>query len=258
MLQFTQNNFTSANDTIQKVLSKAPDHMPSILLAGAVEVNLGSFKLAEQHLNAYLNNNPENAYARKLLAQAQLRSAQPASAGATLEPLLRGGAGDAQTLALAGESSLRAQDFAKASQYFEKATALEPNQPALRTSLGLAMLAQGKQEQGVDELEKATRLDPKSQQAGVALVRSELALKHYDKAAAAAKAVIAAHPDSAELRNLEGGVYMSKGDMAAARASFEKAASLKTDLFGPVMNLAQIDVAEKKPDAAKARMIAFC
>lgn len=257
LLDFTQNNYKAANDNIQKVLSKAPEHMPSILLAGATEINLGSFKLAEQHLTAYLNSNPDNVYARKLLAQTQLRSAQPGNAGATLEPLLKGGAGDAQTLALAGESSLRAQDFVKASQYFEKATALEPNQPALRTSLGLSMLAQGKQDQGVDELEKATKLDPKSEQAGVALVRSEMALKHYDKAAAAAKAVIAAHPDSAELRNLEGGVYMSKGDMTAARASFEKAISLKAEMFGPVMNLAQIDVAEKKPDAAKARMVAF-
>ncbi len=257
LLEFTQNNYTAANDSIQKVLSKAPDHMPSVLLAGAIELNLGSFKLAEQHLSAYVNNYPENAYARKLLAQTQLRSSQPASAGETLAPLLKAGANDAQTLALAGESSLRSQDFAKASQYFEQAAVLEPNQPNLRTSLGLSMLAQGKQEQGVEELEKATKLDPKSEQAGVALARSELALKHYDKALAAIKPVIAAHPDSADLRNLEGGIYMSKGDLVAARASFDKAASMKTDLFGPVMNLAQIDVVEKKPEAAKARMVAF-
>ncbi|MFL6709303.1 MAG: XrtA/PEP-CTERM system TPR-repeat protein PrsT, partial [Massilia sp.] len=257
LLDFTQNNYAAANDSIQKVLSKAPDHMPSVLLAGAIELNLNSYKLAEQHLSAYVNAFPDNAYARKLLAQTQLRSAQPGSAGETLAPLLKSSANDAQTLAMAGESSLRSQDFVKASQYFEKATALEPNQAGLRTSLGLSMLAQGKQEQGVEELEKATKLDPKSEQAGVALVRSELALKHYDKALAAIKPVIAAHPDSADLRNLEGGIYMSKKDLVAARASFDKAASMKSDMFGPVMNLAQIDVVEKKPEAAKARMVAF-
>ena len=257
VLDFSQNNYSAANDSIQKVLSKAPEHMPSMLLAGAIEINLGSYKVAEQHLDAYLSANPNNLYARKLLAQTQLRLSQPQSAGATLAPVMKDAAGDAQILALAGESSLRSQDFAKASQYFEKASALEPNAAGLRTSLGLSKLAQGKQEEGVGELEKATALDPKSEQAGVALVRSEFALKHYDKALAAAKSVIAAHPNSAELRNLEGGVYVAKGDGTAARASFEKAASLKPDLFDPVMNLAKLDVADKKPDAAKTRLVAF-
>lgn len=257
VLEFSQNNYTAANESIQKVLSKTPEHLPSLLLAGAIELNLGSFQLAEQHLSGYLSAMPDSVYARKLLAQTQLRSAQPGSAGATLAPLLQSGSGDAQIMALAGESSLRSQDFAKATQYFEKATALEPNAAGLRTSLGLSMLAQGNQEQGVSELEKATALDPKSEQAGVALVRSELALKHFDKALAAAKALVAAHPDNAELYNLQGATYQAKGDAAAARTSFEKASSLKPDLFGPVMNLARLDVEQKKPDAAKARLLAF-
>lgn len=257
VLDFSQNNYTAANDSVLKVLSKAPDHMPSILLAGAIELNLGSYKLAEQHLSSYVSANPSNVYARKLLAQTQLRSAQPASAGTTLAPLLQSDSGDAQVMALAGESSLRAQDFGKATQYFEKATVLAPQASALRTSLGLSMLAQGNQEQGVSELEKAIALDPKSEPAGVALVRSELALRHYDKALAAAKAVVAAHPENADLRNLEGGAYLAKGDSAAARASFEKAASMKPDLFSPVINLAKLDVADKKPDLAKARLVAF-
>ena len=256
VLDFSQNNYSAANDNIQKVLSKAPDHMPSMLLAGAIELNLGSYKLAEQHLSAYLSSNPGNLYARKLLAQTQLRSAQPESAGATLAPALTSSA-DAQVLAMAGESSLRSQDFAKATQYFEKATVLEPQAASLRTSLGLAKLAQGNKDEGLGELEKATVLDPKSAQSGIALVRTEMALKHFDKALAAVKNVIAAHPEDAELRNLEGSAYLAMGDLPAARASFEKAASLKPDLFTPVMNLARLDVSEKKPEAAKARLIAF-
>ncbi|MDB5960845.1 MAG: prsT [Massilia sp.] len=257
VLDFSQNNYAAANDNIQKVLSKAPEHMPSLLLAGAVELNMGSFKQAEQHLNAYLSTYPNNAYARKLLAQTQLRLAEPDSAGRTLAPLLAGGGNDAQVMALAGESSLRTREFDKATQYFEKATTLQPEVASLRTSLGLSMLAQGNREKGVEELEKATSLDPKSEQAGTTLVRAEMALRHYDKALVAVKALIAAHPDNAEFRNLEGGVYLGTNNLAAARASFEKAASLKADLFGPVMNLAQLDVKDGKPEAAKKRLTAF-
>ncbi|WP_426116238.1 XrtA/PEP-CTERM system TPR-repeat protein PrsT [Massilia sp. PWRC2] len=257
LLDFSQGKYPAANESIQKVLSKAPTHLPSMLLAGAIELNLGSYKLAEQHLTSYLNGNPGNDYARKLLAQTQLRSAQPDSAGATLAPLLKNGGSDAQTLALAGESALRSRDYGKATEYLEKAAALEPTSSSLRTSLGLSKLAQGNSSDGISELEKASALDPKSEQASVALVRSELQLKNYDKALVAVKAALVAHPDSVNLRTLEGGTYLSKRDLVAARVSFDKAATGHPAQFGPVMSLAQIDVAEKKPDAARARLLAY-
>lgn len=257
VLDFSQQNFSAANDNVQKVLSKAPEHMPAILLAGAVELNMGSYKIAEQHLSAYLASNPNNLYARKLLVQTQLRSQQVDSAEATLAPVLQKNADDATVMALAGETSLRSKDFAKATQYFEQAAAIDPNASSLRTSLGLSMLAQGNEERGLAELQKGAALDPKSEVAGVALVRSELTLKHYDKALAAAKAVIAANPKNPELYNLEGATYILKGDGASARASFEKAASIQPDLFSAVMNLVRLDLNERKPDAAKARLVAF-
>jgi putative PEP-CTERM system TPR-repeat lipoprotein len=239
------------------VLKAAPEHMPTILLAGAVELNLGALKQAEQHVKKYLEKFPDNTYARKLLAQIQLKSAQPGDAVATLAPLMKDGSQDTQMLALAGESSLQTRDFAKASRYFEKASTLAPNTAALHTSLGLSRLGEGDQEKGISELERATAMDPKSESAGVALVRIELGLKHYDKALVAVKALVAAQPGKAEVRNLEGGVYMAKGDRAAARASFEKAVSLQPDLFGAVLNLAQLDMDDKKPDAARQRLLAF-
>lgn len=257
LLDFTQGKFAAARESVQKVLGAAPEHLPTVLLAGAVELNLGSLEQAQQHLKKYLLKFPQHVYARKLLAQAQLKSAAPADAVATLAPLLKDGTQDAQLLALAGESSMQTRDFGKAGQYFEKAAGLAPNAASLHTSLGLSKLGQGDQEQAIGELERATALDPKSEQAGVALVRTELALKHYDKALSAVKALVAAKPDSAGARNLEGGVYMAKGNRAAARVSFEKALSLQPTLFSAALNLAQMDMEDKKPDAAKQRMVAF-
>lgn len=257
LLDFTQGRFAQANEALQKVLRASPEHMPTILLAGAVELNLGTLQQAEQHLRKYLEKNPDNAYARKLLAQAQLKGAQPVDAVATLAPLLKNGAQDPHLLALAGESSMQTRDFKKASEYFAQASVLEPKMAALHTSLGLSKFGQGDQEAAVSELERATALDPNSERAGVALVRTELTLKHYDKALAAAQALVAAHPDDPLLRNLEGGVYMSKGDRAAARASFGKATALKPTFFPPVMNLAQMDMEDKQPEAAKKRLLAF-
>ncbi|MDB5976219.1 MAG: prsT [Nevskia sp.] len=257
VLDFARGNYAAANDSLLKVLKSAPEHMPAILLAGAVDLNLGSLKQAEQHLKKYLEAFPDNAYARKLLAQVQIQNSQPAAAVATLSPIMKAGAQDVQVLTMAGQSSMQVQDFAKASQYFEQATAMAPNKAPLHTSLGVARIQQGDHAEGIIELERATALDPKSEPAGIVLVRTELSLKHYDKALAAAKALVAAQPANADLRILEGSVHLAKGDLAAARASFEKAASLQPNQFDPVMNLARMEVAANQPDAAKQRLAAF-
>ena len=257
LLDFTQGKFAAAQESLLKVLRVAPDHLPTILLSGAVELNLGALQQAEKHFRKYLVKFPDNAYAHKLLAETLLKGKQPADAVLALAPLLKADTKDMQLLALAGESAMQLGDFAKASQYFEKASALAPTIAGLHSSLGLSLLGQGEPVKAISELERAIALDPKSEAFAVALVKAELGLKHADKALLAVKAVIAAHPQSAALRNLEGGVYMSQNDRVAARASFDKAVSLEPDMFAAVANLARMDVEDKKPDAAKQRLTAF-
>ncbi len=256
-LNAAQGKFAPARDSIQKVLAVAPEHMPSLLLAGMIELNLGNTVAAEQYLKKYVDNSPENTYARTLLAQAVLRNARPADASAILNPMLKAGAKDPQLLALAGESSLQGKDFGKAAAYFEKASALKPDSAALHTSLALSKLNMGDSNQAIAELEIAFGLDPKSPRAGVALVQAEMGLQHYDKAMAAVQKLEQAQPDNPEVYNLKGGVYLAKGDLPNARANFEKAAALKSDYFAPIMNLTGVDKREGKLDAAKKRYEAF-
>jgi putative PEP-CTERM system TPR-repeat lipoprotein len=257
MLDFTQGKFNAAQESVQKVLRSAPDHLPSILLAGAVELNLGATQQAEQHLRKYLEANPENVYARKLLAQVLLKGAQPGDALAALAPALKGPTDDAQLLALAGESYMQVREFDKASAYFEKAAALAPKAAIVHTSLGLSRLNQGEHDKAVSELQLATELDPKSTSAGFALVQAQLSLKQYDKALATVRKLEQAQPESAPVQNLKGGVYLSKGDIAAARAAFDKAVALQPSYFTAVTNLVRLDLDDKKPDAAKARFATF-
>ncbi|QJD99873.1 PEP-CTERM system TPR-repeat protein PrsT [Massilia forsythiae] len=253
LYEFAQGKYAASQDALQKVLKSAPDHMPSVLLAGASELNLGATQQAEQHLRRYLEANPNDVYARKLLAQTLLKRAQPADAAAALAPVLNESTQDPQLLALAGESYMQVRDFGKASAYLEKASTLAPKAAAVRTSLGLSKLAQGDQARGLSELELATALDPKSTQAAVALVQTEMQLKHFDKALAAVQSLEKQQPDNPQVQNLKGGVYMIKGDPANARAAFEKAVALQPTFLPAVTNLARLDLQDKKPDAAKGR-----
>jgi len=253
LYEFTQGKFSAAQEALQRVLKVAPDHMPSVLLAGASELYLGSTQQAEQHLRKYLEAAPNDVYARKLLAQVLLKNAQPADAAATLAPALKSAADDPQLLALAGESYMQVRDFNKAGSYFEKAAELAPKAAALRTSLGLSKLARGDQSGGLNDLEMATALDPKSSRATMALVQTEMSLKHFDKALAAVDALIKQEPNNPQVYNLKGAVNMVKGDVPAARAALEKAVALQPTFAPAVKNLARLDLVEKKPEAAKQR-----
>jgi putative PEP-CTERM system TPR-repeat lipoprotein len=257
LLDFTQGKSAAAQESLQKVLRAAPEHLPTILLSGAVELQLGSIQQAQQHLKKYLEAVPGNLYARKLLAQALLKGAQPADAVAALAPALKTESRDPQLLALAGQSYLQAKDFNKASAYFEQASLLAPDVAMLHTSLGLSKLGQGDSATAVSELERGATLDAKTPDAGIALIRAELGLKHLDKALAAALALEKQQPDNLLLHNLKGGIYMAKGDSANARLSFERAVALQPSYFPAVANLARLDVRDKQPDAAKKRFEAL-
>ena len=255
LLDFRQGKHAAALESLQTILRAAPEHMPSVLLAGAVQLALGSMPQAEQHLKKYLEKDPGNLYARKLMVSTLLKSRRTKDAIDALSPALKvAQQDDTQLFALAGETYLQAGDYTKATEYFTKASALAPKAAELHTALGLSKLALGENDRAVAEMETAAALDTKSPKAGVLLVMTHLRLKEYDKALAAAKTLEKEQPDNPLTHNLKGAAYLGKNDSAAARASFEKALSIQPTNFPAVMNLVQLDLQDKKPEAAKKRL----
>lgn len=257
LLDFSQQKPAAALESLQQILSKSPEHLPSVLLAGAVQIALGSMPQAEQHLKHYLEKDPGNAYARKLLASILLKNRETKRALDVLTPALKNVKEDPQLFALAGEAYMQAGDFAKATEYFEKASDIAPKSAVLHTALSMSRLGQGESARAISELETATKLDPKSPHAGILLVMTHLRLKEFDKALAAIKALEKENPDNPLIQNLKGGIYLGKKDVGNARASFEKALAIEPTYFPATVNLAQLDLQDKKPDIARKRFQAI-
>lgn len=257
LLEFTEEKHQAALESIQQALRFAPEHMPSILLAGAIHFALGSMEQAEQNFKKYLERNPDNLYARKMLAGVMLKSGQTTRALEVLEPALNSGVKDAQLWLLAGETYLNARNPAKATEYFQKADALTPGISAVHTALGMSKLAQGANAEAVAELEKAVKGTGATSQASIMLITTHLRNNDLDKALAAAKAMEKGEPKNPLAHNLLGTVYQSKGDKVNARASFDKALALDAVNFSAITSLSQLDLTENKADAAKKRLEAF-
>jgi putative PEP-CTERM system TPR-repeat lipoprotein len=261
LLDFSRGRFQAAHDALLKVLRVAPEHMPSVLLAGVVNLKLGSYYLAEHHFRHYLERNPDNVYARKMLATALLGSGHGEEAVAALEPALKnpqsGAQKDAHLLALAGESFMRTRDFSQATELFEKASALDPASSSLRTSLGLSRLEKGDTAQALRELRVASEMDHESIDAAVALIRTELRLQHVDAAAQAVQALEKAQPNTAVVHELKGLVAIARRDPVAARASLQRALTLDPAYFAAAADLAQLALDDKKPALARQQMLDF-
>ncbi len=257
ILEFRQGKLPAALASVQQVLKTAPDHMPSILLAGAIQSALGSTQQAEQHFKKYLERNPGNAYASRLLTTTLLKNGDSQQALKTLMPLLEAGTNDPQLLALAGEAYMQTRDFSKASEYFEKASVVAPNVAGLKMSLGMSRLAQGDDARGIAELEQAADLDPKSMSASVVLIMAHMQRSEFDQALAAVNKLEKAQPANPLLLNLKGGVLLAKKDIEGAKTSFQKAVTLDPHYFPAMANLAKMDLFEKKTDAAKKRLQSF-
>lgn len=253
LIEFQQKNFTAARDMLQEILKAAPNHPPSMTLFAATAIELGSFGQAEQHLLPVLQRYPENAVARRLLATAQMKTGQHEKALETLKPLLAEPQPEPFILSMAGEIHLQLKQPAKSAEFFERAAKASPQNAQVRTRLALSRLAMGHTEQALSDLNTASGLESDKGHADVMLIMTHMTNKAWDQALKAIDSLEKKQPSIPLSHNLRGAVYLSKGDRARARQSFEKALSMDAGYFPAAMNMAQLDIKDKNPGAARKR-----
>lgn len=254
LLEYREDKMPAAQDHLAMVLRAAPDHLPSNLLMGAVLRKRASYAQAEQHLRKFLESNPGNPYASKLLASTLMSSGPPEAALAIVEPLFDSQQQDAEMMSLAGELYMRLRRYDKSAAYFERASRLSPQTPMLHAALAMSHMGLGDNERAVAEMEQAAGLDAKSSRVATLLVLTQLRNREYDKALASALRLETQAPHNPMVQNLKGGVLLLKGDTAAARAAFERALAIDP-LYVPALdNLTGLDLKNKQPEAARKRM----
>ncbi|WP_322400580.1 XrtA/PEP-CTERM system TPR-repeat protein PrsT [Massilia luteola] len=257
LLDYSTDKPDAARDVLYKVLKAVPDHMPSVLLAGAVDLRLGSYYQSEQYFRRYLERNPANVYARKMLAQALIGSGHADDARAVLEPMLDARQLDAQVLGLAADADMQSHRFSQAAELFARASALDTASASLRTGLGLSRLGEGATDDAVRQLQAATTLDKNSLEAGEALVQANLRLGRRDAALDAALALERTQPGKPLVHALKGQVLAAQGKPDAARASFERALALDPSYYRAAAGLSQLALDAQRPDEARRILVAF-
>ncbi len=253
-MDFRKNNLEAAREGVDEVLRQIPNHLLADLLAGNIHLRLNDHVRARQHLERVVARAPGHALARRSLAASYLATGDAARARETLDPLLGAEVQEVATMSLAGQIYLASGDFERASDYFAQVSAANPEDVRARTSLGLARMAGGESEAAFADLEAAAALDETAAQPDVVLILSHLRAGEFDKALSAHEQLARKLPDHPQTHNLKGGILLAMGDQPGARAAFEKALEAAPGFLSAVVNLARIDLAENRPEDAKARL----
>ena len=253
-----KDDVAKAREMAQQVLKRAPEHVPSLVLAGAIELQARQAATAEGYLRKAVAIAPKHEGARRMLVRTYLGANQPTKALESLQPLLASGTPtDPQLLLLAGETYLANGEHKQAAVYYAAATDSKPQEAFARTRLGQIALAKGDADAGVRELEAASALDNAPMQADVALILGHVKNKELNRALQAAIAFAKKYPTNPLAQQLLGAVHVARNDPSAARAAFTKAVELSPTYLPAVLNLARLDIAEKKPADARKRLEAL-
>jgi Flp pilus assembly protein TadD len=128
-----------------------------------------------------------------------------------------------------------------------------PKDPRAPYFTGIALLAQGKQDDARKAFENAITLAPGYVEPVVQLVRLDLAQNKPEAALARVQRQIAAAPTSGSLQYLLGKTQETRKDLGAAEAAYLKAIELQPDLRGPYNDLVRLYAVSGRYDQALAK-----
>ena len=253
VIQFKRGKLGDAKNSFETVLKAVPGNPSALFWLGLTNLSLNNYEQAAKQFSQFLQTAPNAVDVQALLALAQARQGRKKEAAEVLELSRKLNVADPQSLAVLGQARMAIGDVDLATAYLKKAVAEKPQAANFRVGLAASLLEYGDRPQAIAQLEKAVELDPGMITADLLLIRSYLENKQFDKALTEIAALEKKEPKNPTVLNLKGAAYVGKGDYASARAAFEQAFALEPPSVGAAMNLAQLDLKEKNPEAARKR-----
>lgn len=248
-----RNDHRQAKDLAQQVLKVLPNSVVGLQLAGGSMIELGEFSQAEALLAKAVYVAPNSVGARVLLARAFLRQGRAPRALETLRPLLQGATPDLDALLLAAEARLMEGQVAEAEQLFSAAKKARPADQRPALALARVRLSQGDSASAIEELRRLAE-SGQDGQAEQALFSAYLRQGDVGRALSAADAMVAKMPQRALPHLLKAQALRLEKKPQEMRASLEKALELEPNFFPALSALTMMDLAQKKPDVAVARL----
>jgi cellulose synthase operon protein C len=245
-----QQQFAAADRIFDRISSAFPAFWSGYYLQGATKLALGQYAQAETILGKYLSRVPNDMRAARLIASAALQQRGAARAIEYLKPLVDKVPADAATLSVLGNAYMADGKPDLALQQFEKAAALDPDNPSIKTRVAISEIDTGQGQQGLAALEQVFATEAGAAVAGPTLVLTELRARHLEKAAQVADSLIKRDAKNPVYHTLLGVVRVAQRDYPEAENAFRAALAIDPEFPAATRDLAQLYTATGRRDEA--------
>ena len=169
-----------------------------------------------------------------------MRQRAPSRAIDYLKPLVDNSTADAATLTLLGNAYMADGKPELALQQFEKAAALDPENPTIKARVAISEIGTGRDDQGLAQLEQLFTTESGAPIAGPTLVLADLRAGRVDKAAEAAASLVQRDAGNPLYLTLLGEVRAAQHDYAAAETAFHEALAHNPGFTAATRDLARL------------------
>ena len=256
VVQFKQGKLADAQASFETALKTHPNYLPAVAWLGYTNLARKNYEQAATQFAKYTRNAPD-ARVQALLGLAQANLGRGEEAEETLKALRKLDIVDPQSLVVLAQAHMTLGETDLAATYMAKAVDQNPEAANLRVGLASTLSKKGERAQAIAQLENAIQLDPGMVDADVLLIQNLIREKQFDKALQAVESLEKKQPKNPTSFILKGTIYLARNDFANARKSLEQALGLDPTSFAATLSLAQLDVVEKNPEAARQRFQAI-
>lgn len=253
LIRQRDGDMPGAKELLLQLLRGAPDNPALLIAAGEVENALGNPAMAEGYFNRALARSRDIRGAEEGLVITYLRTRRAPLALTQIEALLRRYPRDSRLAALAGEVYLANNKLPEATRAFERAVSLAGDNQFARARLTLSYLAMGNESRAEQALEALRQSNPTGNQADLMRIDTHLRKREYAQALRAIDGMEKRLGPSAMSNTIRGIAFSAKGDLPAARKSYEAALAAEKDYAPAAFQLASLDTADGDRDAARKR-----
>ncbi|PVV20418.1 MAG: hypothetical protein B6D78_10855 [gamma proteobacterium symbiont of Ctena orbiculata] len=152
LYKYLNKDYESAVTKLSRAHSAMPNHLPTVLLLGALHFFENNLEQANILLTRYVNQVPTHLQARKLLGEIKLQLDKPREVLALLES----GAvdsNDEQILTMIGRAASQSGEYKRGIEFLKKAAHDNPSDTRIREELARLYINHGSVDEAITELE---------------------------------------------------------------------------------------------------------
>jgi putative PEP-CTERM system TPR-repeat lipoprotein len=248
-IEINESDFASAEKHLQVVLSQNSDDQRAKLLMGIVQYAQRDFAQADMYLTAALAGVPDQALARKLLADVKRRASGSESESAPEQARAPNTSTDPDLLGLVGTASALVGDLPAAIDYFERRQKAAP-QPDQTLELAAAYLAGNRAADALTLLRQMPVTENLANRRELLLLSALGATGARDELRKEALAFAAAHPKDTQAQLVAARGLLSISDAASARTLMAAATEVDPKDSKPWLELGVLEMSQHQGAAA--------